>query len=207
MWACYPLQNLINKKKKRRPGSQIEWSTPEMEIGNGVISDGAGSPVCLPAPPPPLASTLPPPTNSVWSSPGHWPLRTPGLGLRKCPLGCLGPWMPDQLLHRTTSVSTLAPRRHGLEMKDTLSAQSHLQHLQGAGGARGAVSTCLMGMANTQPPRASPTTSEAHLCLLPPSPGPHLGLKTGHKEPLVTTPFPPYSCFSSRREKHIVSPW
>lgn len=70
-----------------------------METGNGGISDGAGSPVCLPAAAPPLPSTLPPPTNSVWPSPGHWPPRTPGLGLRPCPLGCLGPWMPDQILH------------------------------------------------------------------------------------------------------------
>lgn len=73
----------------------------------------------------------------------------------------------DQLLHRTTSVSTQLLGDRGLEMKDALSAQSPTASA-GGGGGEGAVSTCLMGVANTASQGLS-TTSGAHLCLLPPA--------------------------------------
>lgn len=179
-----------------------------MEIGNGWISDGAGSLVCLPAPRPPLPATLPPPTNSVWPSPGYWPPRTPGLDFKLCPLGCLGPWMPDQLLHPSQDhihfYSSSSATGSGDERYPDYTT-SPTASAEGGGG-------CGVLLPHG---RGQHTDSQGlshhlwgHLHLLPASPGPHLGLKTGlHKEPLVTTPSPPDSYFSSRWEKHMVSPW
>lgn len=171
----------------------MEWSTPEMEIGNGAISDGAGSPVCLPAPPPPLASTLPPPTRSVWSSPGHWPLRTPGLGSRKCPLGYLGLDACHSFSTGPHPISTLAPRDRVWRWRYPECTISP-QHLQARG--RGAVSTCRhrRGQHTASQGLSHHLWGSASACF-PPSPGPHLGLKTGHKASGLH--FPPYSCFSN----------
>lgn len=172
-----------------------------METGNGGISDGAGSPVCLPAAAPPLPSTLPPPTNSVWPSPGHWPPRTPGLGLRPCPLGCLGPWMPDQILHPSQDHICFHSSSSATGSGDERYPECTISPTASAGAGGGV--RC--------PPAlwAWPTHSLPgplhHLWGSPLPASPQPGTTTGlHK---VTTPSPPYSYFSSQWEKHIVSPW